>query len=567
TCPQIQMYQDSGYFESKQSGEKIYSQGGKFKIKKAVFDINAYQEMLVQILQLEMTTQLLKFSNSKTNFSANVQKCINQSSNIYLSKNLSKIEQTRYSSGQWSLGIKNKWLMQGPAVQFFAKDCNQKSQIDGKNYTELGSISAQIPGFQWNQFSKKMLWQLKNISLQSVGSYINDDKLVANQIKWSLANIAYQNSSKKDSLQLEKVIVNIQQVVTPLVHFATNKMQVVAMDLKTGPLRFSPGKSLYKMAFDELKYLQDKNQAEISRFQLIPKLTKKQFSDQVKRTIARAEIKLPKGIVRGVSMKDILDGRFVCASAELQQLRVDLYKDQNIPLQESDLKKMPQVLLKRINLGLNVPVINVNDAYLRFEGIGKDATKPGVLWFEHINGKVLNAGNMNPNRALELRLSTSFMGEGKMSSVMKFPMNSARNPYYAEFDVGPMPLVRFNVFFAEFASIKVDEGKLKSMHITFAGDTALTTTNMTFIYSGLKILLVQREGKKTKELLTVAANAVLMEANPSSKTGLRESEVETEFQSNLFVIGNWMRGFTAAALETMSPSMSKIFGKRLKRKK
>ncbi len=207
---------------------------------------------------------------------------------------------------------------------------------------------------------------------------------------------------------------------------------------------------------------------------------------------------------------------------------LDLYNNPNkIRIYKDKLETFPNVALYKLNMDLKIDSIELKKFDITYSEVGKKSRKTGTLVFANTNAQIGNV-TTNPNALKKdsiatAKISTLFMGKGKLNIAFRFNLRASNAPYSFKGHLGPMPLQALNKVTMPLSMVKITEGTLKSYDFNIYGNANISRGHIALLYNDVKVRLLRVNNDNLlysrKLIPTLFANLFVIKHNNPDKPG------------------------------------------------
>ncbi len=214
----------------------------------------------------------------------------------------------------------------------------------------------------------------------------------------------------------------------------------------------------------------------------------------------------------------------------------NIFSNPNGKLQTTDrLVTFPNWAIRHLKMGLQVDTLDIKNLdvnYSEFKTHG--SRKTGTVRFNAVTGRFSNLTNkkslLQKNPWATIKLSTLFMGKGKLNLTFGFNLADAAYSYTYKGHLGAMDMQDANPAVMPLGLVKVRSGTVTSLDFDIHGNQRLSAGKVTLLYHNLKVDVLkpdEEKGYAKKGIISLLANAVILKSdNPDNgKTIPRVADV------------------------------------------
>ncbi|MEL7587783.1 MAG: hypothetical protein AAGU19_13820 [Prolixibacteraceae bacterium] len=313
----------------------------------------------------------------------------------------------------------------------------------------------------------------------------------------------------------------------------------------------------YDLEVDRISFTGNKNTLSFSGVKLLPRYTPDAFQQVIPYQTDHYSGRVEKIDLTGIDQerwfaKKELKGKTILIS----QPQLEIYRDKRTPFDEKQRRKLPQQLLKEIDLPFYFDSVKVTEATISYAEHPDDHTKPGIVRFTRLNGNLFpftnreSAFNNNPHVILDAR--GTLMNSSVLNARIDFDMNSPSGRFRAKGSLSPFQMAALNPVTEFNAHIMIRSGQLNRFDFDFEADSVKAIGKLWFAYDDLRISILEQKDGDTKEAkwLSFLANSLMLRSkNPRTKT-LDPDVIYFERDPKRSVINYWWKSIFSGAKNT-----------------
>ena len=136
---------------------------------------------------------------------------------------------------------------------------------------------------------------------------------------------------------------------------------------------------------------------------------------------------------------------------------------------------------------------------------------------------------------MKLTASGKFLGQADMSTTWLMPLTTANGNFTVTGKMGPMNALALNPLIEPLAMTSVKSGMINKTEFVMNGNDYKATTDVLFTYNDLKLEMLKKDDANAiekKDLMTLLANLLIHNNNPSKGKAIRRNEVTNDRQLN-----------------------------------
>ncbi|MFM9944786.1 MAG: hypothetical protein ACKVQB_06090, partial [Bacteroidia bacterium] len=469
-----------------------------------------------------------------------------------------------------------KLVFQGNNISYKNRDFSMKSfkidivqnfetQIISKELTIKGMDADSINnGYHIAVKSLVLLEPKINLVLQNV-THTND----------SDASILSLFSIKKvNSLTLKKGTIKVSHKEKKYLMASAKNIELTAKNVlpghgslyfenssfKANDMFFNMANNLYNFKAAYFNYLQKTGYASLSNFKLTPNYSKADFGKKVAKQVARVTLNVKSVAFQNFTILDIINHQtFTCGKISIENLAAEFYKNKNIPLLATDIKKFPQEIIREFGFGLKINTLEIKNSILKGEVLSPNADNTGNIEVDQVNMIFKGVDNTITAGNLDLTFSGRLAKTGLINASVRMPINDLQCNHTAHIEIGKMPFRYLNTFINDVVHVSITKGQLDRAVIDIKGNKKEINFKLALKYHDLEMKILADESTSRNSnklnLATKLANAVIINSNPQPGKSLRISDTKTSIEKNKFILNNWIVASLNSMLITTAPGI------------
>ncbi|AWW30344.1 hypothetical protein DN752_09545 [Echinicola strongylocentroti] len=224
-----------------------------------------------------------------------------------------------------------------------------------------------------------------------------------------------------------------------------------------------------------------------------------------------------------IDLNTLIEKRAIKADKMFVQApNIHVFRDKRMPFNDSLRRPMPQELMKKAGVNVELDTLEVEKAVITYEEFPEKGMIPGSITFDSLYAK------MHPfhlSKTLEDTFSidsTTLTAAGRINGMASVQVDARfyyQAPYPMEMAVrtGSFDLKTVNSIMTRNAFLKIREGVAKPSYWHFTADNDVARGQMEFFYNGLKVQLLNdrtlEKAKGRKAMLNFVLNAFAVRGN------------------------------------------------------
>ncbi|MBA3900037.1 MAG: hypothetical protein H0X62_07485, partial [Bacteroidetes bacterium] len=186
----------------------------------------------------------------------------------------------------------------------------------------------------------------------------------------------------------------------------------------------------------------------------------------------------------------------------------------------------PQMALKNLELNIKIDSVNIQNAKIKYEEHSEITNKMGAVFFTKMNGTIYNITNDSLTYLTAplatMKLNTKLMGKIDLNVDFGFNLINEYGDHWFNGSVKGFDMTLFNPVCEPLSAVSIRSGKVERIDFNVRLNDYVSDGTMTFIYSDLKIDLLDKVNSKNKKInkkvIGFLANSfVVKKSNPSGK--------------------------------------------------
>lgn len=540
----------------------VNGKGSKFSI------VNNKQDIDNRLLYVDFDFCAQHFSVDSNN--------ISKKGNLFAFENpYAKFSKFNFlSSGGVELRSENAILLNDTfnIKRIFVSD-NNNDEMSEKHRFEcfIPEVSVYSPDVESMIFSKKI--KLDKMFIRKPEIEINiPDKASGGSVsefKFNKINSLFANSVISYGIKLivnknDKNILKLNNLDFKITHLNTdsayNKL-IPAEDVTAGidNFGFYLKDSLYFVSANRIEFSPDKSRIIIKGIDFRPSVERYDFYKQFERRKSAPYISCDKltadrfDVIRFIKYKELNVGKLNIEGASFHS-----FVNKNVAYDTAVHKPNLHAFIRKIPIITTIDTINFSNSYIGVEQLTPEASLPGVLSLNKVNGHVYNLTN-NPDRISENNVMmfggyAKLMDKTDFRAAFRYVLDSPDDEFVCNAHFDSLYLPALNPFLGKTLFAQINEGYLKSADISFLADNKTSIGECKFNYHGLKLAVNKRDSlqQKKRGLISFAANRIIRTDNPKHKySSVKPGVISTEPDLYKSFTSYWIKSIISGAKATV----------------
>jgi hypothetical protein len=224
----------------------------------------------------------------------------------------------------------------------------------------------------------------------------------------------------------------------------------------------------------------------------------------------------------GFRITDFLtSGNLRIQYADAERMKIDVFRDKRKEFRHIE-KPAFQEMIKNYNGILDIDSIAILNGGVSYSEHSEKGIEPGSIIFDKIYARIYNVSNRFEKDSIKLPLilkaSALLMNKGKIDVFLKGELNGRDNIFTVEGNLKDIEAKEFNRFIEKTSLIFIAQGKIDEMKFRFSADNTSSNGNLSLVYHGLDVALLNRATGDTTALkerfISFIINKKIHDSNP-----------------------------------------------------
>ena len=269
-------------------------------------------------------------------------------------------------------------------------------------------------------------------------------------------------------------------------------------------------------------------------------LREDEFFRQSVKQLDRYEITFNNIKLNAVNFKRLIGDNAIEADNASLNLVLKISRDRTKPEDTaSKVGNAPYQLLMKMKTPVHIGRVQVSNSLIEYAERGSMSRAKGVVSFQRVNGLITNVTNIperiKQNGTMKLIASGKFLGQADINTTWLMPLTLANGNFTVTGKMGPMNALALNPLIEPLAMTSVKSGMINKTEFVMNGNDHKATTDVLFTYNDLKLEMLKKDDAnkiEKKDLMTLLANLLIHNNNPSKGKAIRRNEVTNDRQLN-----------------------------------
>ena len=320
---------------------------------------------------------------------------------------------------------------------------------------------------------------------------------------------------------------------------------------------FSDQARHYNFHLGDIRFNNLNNHLSIADIKINPRYSKQQFqsvipfeADHYQGTIEHLDL-LNLDVKRWFSQGELTASEFIASGGSL-----NIYRDKRTPDDANKQSKLPQELIKNLEIPIYFDSLKLRDYSIRYEEQTEDRPLPGLVYFEDLNIRAFPVTNLpyllNSKPQLFVKASAMLMGEALLETSMTYDLLSPTNQFTVSGHIQPFDLTALNPVTRNAAGIAVRSGQLNRFDFDFTANQTQADGKLRFAYDDLKITILEQKDGDTKEakFLSFLTNSLVLKSKHPRTRILLPDDIHFKRDPQKSVVNYWWKSIFSGAKNT-----------------
>lgn len=376
-------------------------------------------------------------------------------------------------------------------------------------------------------------WEEKPDSLTREPTSVKAGKLKCvsiGQIFIQQGQFSFLKKTKGSLPEMEADTFNLELgELSLLVEKEGQPLSVVSADLDLYNFMHRDDNNLSDISFRHIHLSKKDSVLEVLGFRVVPKLSKRDFSAQLKYKKSRLELDFPSVKISGWQFDQLWKGKIVGRTVLFDHMKIGIFSDRNLPIDPNTYKPFPQEQLLKTSLGLTFDTIKVKDGWLIYENLGMDRLTPGRLEFESMEALLTNVTNdtarIRQQPVLEIQVDATLHNKYNVNQHLWMNLGSPSYAFTYTGNAANIPFVEFNAFLAPAHHFEFEAGTIQRLAYRINADKDVARGELTLEYEGLEFGLLDEKREKKKFLSKIVDLFFIDGVNTKGEKDFKKGEV------------------------------------------
>ena len=322
----------------------------------------------------------------------------------------------------------------------------------------------------------------------------------------------------------------------------------------------------YILSFKDMSFSMNKSLLVFDKLSIKPRYSRSKMVSLSKFQYEIYNVDIERIEINSIDLKQIIrESKFFFSSIDVDNMKLNIFKDKHFPFDESKRPTLPQQMLKALKKDLNIDSITISNSELEYSELHELMKEPMIVTLGNFNVKVKNitsvVDSMINGAVMTINLKANLQKTIPMEVDIAFPMKSIRDTFMFSGYLGKGEMKIFNPIVLPAIGVKFESGIIDRIDFKATANTIYSIGSMTMLYHDLEGDIQRKDMVETNKFLSWVANSVLIQNNPIKDNDPRT--VPMYFERVMYKgLGNFLwktlqSGITATIVPTMK---SKVQG-------
>ena len=325
-------------------------------------------------------------------------------------------------------------------------------------------------------------------------------------------------AGKQVNMKMEDLKIDLNSTESII---KTSKVEQVAFSLNE--ILLSPKDSDYKYMIDGVNFNYKDELLQCFGVEISSKRNpyKMTLESQFRKTIYN--LSLDTLSFKSANFKELKDLSSIKGTTlNLVNLDMNLVRNKSIPLDETLYKKLFQESFLSLPIPVEIDSLHLKNSSIDYKLYSNKEPRPGHLMLTELNATISNLHTKNDKRdVINASFKGVFMQDAPFTFEAKLSLKDPKNHTYKG-HIGPMEFTSLNPLIANLTRIKLDEGKINSIHFEGRGNQLKNWGTIRSDFEGLKLKVTDNQNNE-RWLQSGLGNLIARKNNRGSRNGLVDS--------------------------------------------
>jgi hypothetical protein len=370
--------------------------------------------------------------------------------------------------------------------------------------------------------SKLNKFRIKNLSLNNISTELRTDTVInfSGVLVWHATEVTLERIAGKMNYSLQTL---------------EGSSREISINRNSG---------MYGLTMDQLHYSSKEQKLTIDSILLTPHYDKYEFAHKKGEQVGRVNLSVPKIIVEGIVLREIIDTVFTASKIEITSFDLHSFKDKRVPYVRTRHILLPMESLQKLSYPVSIDSLVIKDSRVTLEEISENGTESGTVTIDHINsaaGLITNQYKKGMPRDATLKASGMLMDQGEINAVFLLPLDGSPT-YRTTGSISKFPFEKLNPALENIARIKIESGQLNNMKFDFRYTDIQSNGTVEIDYENLRIIGLNKKNDDQNDFKTLVINVIVKNTKDRTMTRLqRTGAINIERDRTRYIFNVWWK--------------------------
>jgi hypothetical protein len=327
--------------------------------------------------------------------------------------------------------------------------------------------------------------------------------------------------------------------------------------LRLADIVVQPPEDLSRYRCDSLMLNGDPQTLELFGIYLEPLFDKQEFQKQIRYQTDRVEGRVQQARLYGFVLDELIGSKnFFADSLEIEDARLEVFRDRNLPHDTERRPPLPSRLINEAGLPLYLGKVLVYELDVVYQELPEDGSEEGAVPFIGLSAELRNITNVKDSLMQDsimlVDARARVFGEPELHAIFHYNLQDIQGGYQAQGTLETFSFETINQAVYPLAGVKAAGGRHQQTRFEFSGNDLKSKGSLTLRYSGLDVDLDPEGGELRRAIANWAGSALVYHRdNPSNDDEPREGEIKFERDPTRFVFHYWWNAFLTGVRSTV----------------
>lgn len=339
--------------------------------------------------------------------------------------------------------------------------------------------------------------------------------------KWPTGDTIF--SSSKINAQLHHIIISDSTSTdTSRVLFAQQA------SLEIDKIVIQGKNDLYNYRLNDIQLQTAERSFAVKNLHIVPQLGEAAFMRAAKWQTDRLDFDFSNLLFKQVNVRELLNGNLLADELTIRNARFKVFRDKSYPRKNtSKVGHYPQQDFLKIPIDVAIKKVVVPNGYIEYKEKNPQTSNSGVVIFDNVQATIYNVtnrlANIHDNGICKLNFSSRFLNKIPLTATLQFYLKSKNGKFTVNGSMKATDATIFNPLSKPMALVEINSGNINQLDFNFICNDHLAKGIIRLLYDDLKIKMLKKEEAdyKTKKVVSLMANMLILNANPMKKKPVR----------------------------------------------